>query len=37
VPLVPGDQTFYLENLLGQTINAGWTLKATPKSFVPGS
>jgi hypothetical protein len=37
VPLVPGDQTFYLENLLGPTINAGWTLKATPKSFVPGA
>jgi hypothetical protein len=37
VPLIPGEQQFWLENLLGQTINAGWTLKATPKTLVPGS
>jgi hypothetical protein len=36
VPLV-ADQYFWLENALGQTINAGWTLKATPKTLVPGS
>ena len=37
VPLIPGEQAFYLENASGVTINAGWTLKATPKSLVPGS
>src|SRR5512139_1482496 len=37
VPLVPGEQAFYLENASGVTINAGWTLKATPKSLVPGA
>ena len=37
VPLIFGEQQFWLENGLGQTLNAGWTLKATPKSFVPGA
>jgi hypothetical protein len=36
-PLTHGDQDFWLENLTGVTINAGWTLKVTPKTFVPGS
>jgi hypothetical protein len=36
VPLV-ADQYYWLENALGQTINAGWTLKATPKTLVPGA
>lgn len=29
--------SFYVENLTGQTLTAGWTLKATPKTYVPGT
>jgi len=38
-PNVPLSQEckFYLENKTGQTLSAGWTLKATPKTYVPGS
>jgi hypothetical protein len=28
---------FYLENVSGQNMSAGWTLKATPKTYVPGA
>lgn len=28
---------FYIENLAGQNLKAGWALTAVPKSFVPGS
>jgi hypothetical protein len=36
VPLSPVCN-FYIENQTGQSILAGWTLKATPKSLVPAS
>lgn len=29
-------QTFWIENALGVSLNAGWALTAVPKSFVPG-
>lgn len=35
VPLV-ADQLYWIENQTGQTVSAGWTLKATPKAIVPG-
>jgi hypothetical protein len=28
---------FYIENQSGTSLTAGWSLKATPKSFVPGA
>ena len=31
------DVEFYIENLTNATLNAGWTLKATPKTIVPGA
>ena len=31
------DVEFYVENLTNATLNAGWTLKATPKTVVPGA
>jgi hypothetical protein len=37
VPLIPGEQAFALEDALGQSISAGWTLKAIPKTLVPGA
>jgi hypothetical protein len=36
VPLTANCQ-FWIKNNTAQSIPAGWTLKATPKSFVPGS
>jgi hypothetical protein len=36
VPLSANCQ-FYIENGTNQTISAAWTLRATPKSFVPGT
>lgn len=29
--------SFYVENGTNQTLSAGWTLKATPKTYAPGS
>lgn len=34
VPLVK-DQQFSIENVTGENISAGWTLKATPKTYEP--
>ena len=34
VPLI-FDQQYYIENKAGQTISAGWDLKATPKTYEP--
>ena len=31
------DQEYYLENLTGQSVAAGWTLKVKAKTFVPGA
>jgi len=31
------DQDYYIENLTGQSINIGWTLKVKPKTNVPGA
>jgi hypothetical protein len=36
VPLTANCQ-FWIKNSTAQNLIAGWTLKATPKSFVPGS
>jgi hypothetical protein len=36
VPLVANCQ-FSIKNATAQSLAAGWTLKATPKSFVPGA
>lgn len=37
VNIIPGDAAYWLENSLGQTLNAGWTLKCIPKTLVPGA
>ena len=37
VNLIPGDAAYWLENNLGQTLSAGWTLKCIPKAIVPGA
>jgi len=34
IPLV-ADQEFFIEDKTGQTISAGWDLKATPKTYKP--
>lgn len=36
VPLVK-DQQFSIENKTNQSLSAGWDLKATPKTYKPGS
>jgi hypothetical protein len=36
VPLSANCQ-FSVENVTGQNLSAGWALKATPKTYVPGS
>ncbi len=39
VPNVPISKecSFYIENKTNQRLEVGWTLKATPKTFVPGT
>ena len=39
IPNVPlsAECSFYIENKSNTTLMAGWTLKATPKTFVPGT
>lgn len=36
VPLA-ADCAFWIENKTNQNLNAGWTLKVTPKSYAPGA
>ncbi len=31
------DNAFWIENITGESITAGWDLKATPKTFNPGA
>ena len=34
---LPAEGDYYIDNQTGQTISAGWTLKATPFTFKPGT